>query len=145
VAESHFESKDHWPVWLWLFLLFLTGSLAFAVDVALGNRLAWSTFLLQVLLIMWASMKSPLEISVDEKVLRVGSALIERDFLGEVTSLSAIEMTRLRGRDADPRAWLAIRFWVSTGVKIEICDPADPTPYWLVSAKRAHALADALS
>jgi hypothetical protein len=40
---------------------------------------------------------------------------------------------------------MALRFWVSTGVKIEINDPLDPTPYWLVSAKRAPALAEALS
>jgi hypothetical protein len=35
-------------------------------------------------------------------------------------------------------------FWVTTGVKIEIKDPADPTPYWLVSAEEAAALATAL-
>jgi Protein of unknown function (DUF3093) len=144
VAESSFTSRDGWPIWLWLFLIFLAGSLSLAVEAALGNRLAWMTFLIQLILLLWASLKAPLEIFIDQECLRVGSATIERRFIGEVTHLSSAEMALLRGRDADPRCWMAIRFWVTTGVKIEIIDPADPTPYWLVSAKRAAALATAL-
>jgi len=54
-------------------------------------------------------------------------------------------MALTRGRNIDPRSWMALRFWVSTGVKIVIADPQDPTPYWLVSTKKATALAAALN
>jgi len=49
-------------------------------------------------------------------------------------------MSRMRTRDANPRAYLALRFWVKTGVKIELADPADPTPYWLISTKKGREL-----
>jgi hypothetical protein len=39
---------------------------------------------------------------------------------------------------------MALRFWISRGVKIEIKDPKDATPYWLISSKKAQPLADAL-
>lgn len=143
--ESTYSSRDGWPIWLWLFLLFLAGSLAIAVEAALGNRLAWITLLLQLLLLLWAALKTPLEIAIDELHVKVGSATILREFIGEATPLTSHEMALLRGRDVDTRCWMALRFWVSTGIKIEINDPKDPTPYWLVSAKKATALAAALN
>jgi len=143
--ESTFSSRDSWPIWLWLFLLFLAGSLAIAVEAALGNRLAWITLLIQFLLLLWAALKTPLEIAIDDREVKIGSAKISREFIGQTTPLTSHEMALLRGRDVDTRCWMALRFWVSTGVKIEISDPSDPTPYWLVSVKKATALAAALN
>jgi hypothetical protein len=54
-------------------------------------------------------------------------------------------MRLLRTRDADPAAYLAIKFWASTGVKIEIKDPQDPTPYWLITSKRGEEIAALLN
>jgi len=53
-------------------------------------------------------------------------------------------MSLQRTREADPAAYLAIRFWTAHGVKIEITDERDQTPYWLVTSKRKDALAEAL-
>ena len=145
MKESSIHLRDPWPIWLWCFLLFLAASLSLAVEAALGNRFAWITFLTQLLLLAWASLRTPLDISLDDHQLRVGSATIERRFLKEVVALSANEMALTRGRNIDPRSWMALRFWVSTGVKIVIADPQDPTPYWLVSTKKATALAAALN
>ncbi len=143
--ESKFTSHDRWPIWLWLFLLFLAGSLALAVEAALGNNLALAIMLGQVILIAWASISSTLEISVDDGFLYVGRATIERSFIASVTVLNSEEFSRIRARDANPLCWMAIRFWVPTGVRIEINDPRDPTPYWLVSTKKAAELAAALN
>jgi hypothetical protein len=140
-----FRSRDRWPLWLWLFSLFITGSLAIAVEAAIGNTVAWVVLLIQILGLSWISLSTPLHIDVDSTHLRVGGASIERRFITHVTALSSHEMALIRGRNANPLCWMALRFWVSTGVKIEINDPLDPAPYWLVSAKRAPALAEALS
>jgi hypothetical protein len=115
------------------------------VEAALGNRLAWITLLIQFLLLLWAALKTPLEIAIDDREVKIGSAKISREFIGQTTPLTSHEMALLRGRDVDTRCWMALRFWVSTGVKIEISDPSDPTPYWLVSVKKATALAAALN
>lgn len=49
------------------------------------------------------------------------------------------------GRDANARAYLLLRPYIATGVRITIDDPTDPAPYWLLSSRRATELAAALS
>jgi hypothetical protein len=53
-------------------------------------------------------------------------------------------MRNLRSRDANPMAYLGIRFWSSTGVKVELTDKRDKTPYWLITSNKANQLAQAL-
>ncbi len=45
------------------------------------------------------------------------------------------------GRNLDARAWLCIQASVKKLVKIELNDPNDPTPYWLVTTRRPQELA----
>ena len=58
--------------------------------------------------------------------------------------LTPAQMSLQRTREADPAAYLAIRFWTAHGVKIEITDDRDQTPYWLVTSKSGEKLAQAL-
>lgn len=53
-------------------------------------------------------------------------------------------MLAKRTRDADPAAYLAIRFWTPRGVVINIADTRDATPYWLVTSKKGEKLARAI-
>ena len=144
IESQKLHWRDPWPFWLWLFLLFLAASLSLAVEAALGNFAAIAVSVIQLLLLIWASLSTPLRIEVSDEKIRVGRAVIERRFIAAVRELDSKEMALTRGRDADPRCWMALRFWVGTGVKIEINDPKDPTPYWLVSTKKAAAVATAL-
>ena len=84
-------------------------------------------------------------IEVDEKELRINKAHIELRYLGDVTVLDTDSMRAVRGRDADPTAFLAIRFWNSRGVMVRVKDVRDNTPYWLISSKHGKDLAAALS
>jgi hypothetical protein len=143
--SKEFSEEVPWPIWLWLFLIFLAASLAIAFWAALGTRWAAISGLIQLLGLIYISQRSQLEIRVDESELRVGRAHIERKFLGEVEQLSADQMRQWRGPLADPAAYMALRFWISTGVKVEINDPQDPRPYWLISSKKAQPLVAALS
>jgi hypothetical protein len=77
--------------------------------------------------------------------LRAGRASIDLDSVGAVQVLSRERMAALRGREIDPRAYLCQRSWLDVGVTVEVVDPADPTPYWLVSSRQPEALAAALS
>ena len=38
----------------------------------------------------------------------------------------------MAGPDADARAYLLLRPYLKRAVRVEITDPADPAPYWLV-------------
>jgi hypothetical protein len=140
-----FKERASWPIWLWVFLLFLSGSLSIAIWAALGNTWAEVSMLTQLVGLLFLSQSTPLEIEVTADLLRVGPARIERKYISGVTSLTSEEMRILRGPKINTAAYMQIRFWISTGVKITISDPQDPTPYWLVSSKKAHQLAGALN
>ena len=64
--------------------------------------------------------------------------------LGKTSELSKEEFTKALGPKADPRAQLMIRGYIPGGVKIEVADPEDPTPYLLISSRNPEKLAVAL-
>ena len=133
------------PFWLLAFIYFLFMSLVVAVWAAVGNQPALITWVVSTNLIVLIALKSTLVIEVDENDFRAGPAHIELKYLGQVTALDSKEMGRLRTRDADPGSFLIFRFWRSTGVKVEINDPRDQTPYWLITSKRSKELAEILN
>ncbi len=83
--------------------------------------------------LLWAL--SP-TISTDGQTISAGRAQIERTFVGELEAFYGEDARQQRGPKLDARAWLVIRPWVDPVVKITIADPADPTPYWIVSSRR---------
>lgn len=142
--QSEFTETLRWPLWLWIFLLFLATSLAFAVWAALGLQDTIIISLIQLGLLLLAYSTSGLKIKTTAGWLRVGRAEIEIKFIATVCTLNSMQMRQARGPELDPAAFLALRFWVSTGIKIDLSDPRDPTPYWLISTKAAEKLQIAL-
>jgi hypothetical protein len=133
------------PFWLIAFIYFLFLSLVVAVWAAIGNQPAFLTWVVLTVLIVLIALKTTLVIEVDENEMRAGPAHIELKYLGKATVLDGKEMGRLRTRDADPASFLIFRFWRSTGVKVEINDTRDKTPYWLITSKRNNELAEILN
>ena len=84
-------------------------------------------------------------VTVRDGVLTAGRARISVEHVGAVEALDADPTHRLAGRDADARAYLLLRPYLRRAVRIAIVDPADPTPYWLVSTRRPVRLAAALT
>jgi hypothetical protein len=64
--------------------------------------------------------------------------------LADPTPLDREATRLLAGRDADARAFLLLRPYLKRSVRIEVTDPEDPAPYWLVSTRRPEELAGAL-
>lgn len=84
-------------------------------------------------------------ISVSSGELVAGRARVPVDLISTVTAFEGEEATLQRGRMLDARAWLLIRGWVSPVVRIELSDPSDPTPYWIVSTRSPAALVAAIA
>lgn len=80
---------------------------------------------------------------VDEELL-VDDARLPTRFIAQVVPLDAAGRRALLGADADPLAFVVQRPWISRAAQIVLDDPADPTPYWLVSTRRPERLAAAL-
>jgi hypothetical protein len=89
---------------------------------------------------------SRIRIEVDDaaRELRVDDARLPLDVVAAVTPIGRDERRDLLGRDADPLAFVIQRPWVPGGVRVDLNDPADPTPYWYVSSRRPDELAAAL-
>lgn len=84
------------------------------------------------------------EITVTDGRLRAGKAQVSLDHIGTTNAFSGQEAFQQRGSVLDARAWLLIRAWVRDVVRLEIVDPADPVPYWLLSTRRPNELVAAL-
>lgn len=132
------------PFWLLAFIYFMFLSLVVAVWAALGNLSALVSLIALTVALFIIAIRSKSEVIVNENELLAGGAHIELEYLGDIETLSRDQMRLLRTRDADPAAFLAIKFWIPTGVKIMLNDQRDSTPYWLVSCKKMEELKNTL-
>jgi hypothetical protein len=77
--------------------------------------------------------------------LVAGKARIPLTALGEAMVLEPAEAVAWRSYKADPRAFMLLRSYVPTALKVAVTDPADPTPYVYLSTRSPQRLADALT
>ncbi|MEV8100183.1 DUF3093 domain-containing protein [Kitasatospora sp. NPDC085879] len=83
-------------------------------------------------------------IRVVQGSLVAGQARIPVDALGAAEVLNPAEAVAWRSVKADPRAFMLLRSYVPTALKVEVTDPVDPTPYLYLSTRSPQKLADAL-
>jgi len=127
--------KDSWSISLWFFLTMMNLSFALALWAAFDTRSAIIDFLITWALMLYLAQRTPLHIFIDSEWLFIGKAKIEKKYIASIEVLSKPEIALLRTRDANANAYLDLRFWVPVGIKIEINDARDYTPYWLISTK----------
>jgi hypothetical protein len=144
--DRQYDERLGVPLRWWVQGTMLVASLWLAVVVALPALVAWvisgvAMALLALGLISFGSAR----ISVHDGVLRAGRAHIAVSHLGTVTALDPEETRRTAGREADARAYLLLRPYLKRAVRVQIDDPRDPTPYWLVSTRHPDELARVLA
>jgi hypothetical protein len=83
-------------------------------------------------------------VEVSDDGFRAGRALLPWYAVGAVRALDRAETRAAAGVDADARAFLLLRTYCGASVRVEVDDPADPTPYWLVSTRRPAAVVSAI-
>ena len=115
-------------------ILFPFGPLALLVGLVGGAALAMAA----------VSSYGSARIRVVADSLVAGKARIPVAALGEATVLDPEQTVAWRSHKADPRAFMLLRSYVPTALKVEITDPADPTPYVYLSTRSPQRLAAAL-
>ncbi|CAN5310230.1 DUF3093 domain-containing protein [soil metagenome] len=83
-------------------------------------------------------------VAVTDDAFHAGRARLPLGIVGEVTAFEGEAAREQRGPRLDARAWLMIRGWVSPVLKVELTDPDDPAPYWIVSTRHPDAVAAAI-
>ncbi|MFF3176464.1 DUF3093 domain-containing protein [Streptomyces sp. NPDC057900] len=85
-----------------------------------------------------------IRIRVVGDALVAGDARIPVSALGEAEVLDAEEARAWRSYKADTRAFMLLRSYIPTAVRVKITDPQDPTPYVYLSTREPKALVAAL-
>jgi len=76
--------------------------------------------------------------------LRAGTARLPVSSIGRVDVVTGEAKREALGPRLDPQAFVLHRPWVGPIVRIEVLDPDDPTPYWVISTRRPEQLLAAL-
>jgi hypothetical protein len=134
------------PWWLWPLSLGL-GAL-FSAEIGLGapgakTWLSYAIVLPAIAGALWWLGRIKVAVTGDE--LRVDDARLPVRFIAAAQPLRPEATRALLGVLADPEAFVIQRPWIRGAIKITLDDPADPTPYWVVSTRRPAALVAAIT
>jgi hypothetical protein len=113
----------------------------FAVMLPIDAPLALPVAVLVTLAFVGLIFSTAPTVILTETTFTAKGATIELGNLGNATVIQKSEIFSALGPELDSRAWLAIQASVKGLVKIEVLDPKDPTPYWLVSTRSPAKLA----
>lgn len=128
-------------VWVVAVLLASLMVLVFApIDPVVGLVAAVLAFALEAVLLVTTTPR----IEVRERTLQVGRATIERRHLGRVTGHRGEDARAERGPRLHGLAYVTVRGWIPSVVRIQLTDERDRTPYWLTSTRRPEELVAAL-
>ncbi|HEX5543144.1 MAG TPA: DUF3093 domain-containing protein [Micromonospora sp.] len=133
------------PWWLWLAAISLAALLAAEIWMGTDGLRAWLPF--AVLLpptavgLWWLGR---IRVAVHDGELLVDDARLPVRFVADAIPLDAEGRREVLGVGADPLAFVVQRPWVACAVQVVLDDPADPTPYWVVSSRHPIRLAEAI-
>ncbi|WP_309227166.1 DUF3093 domain-containing protein [Micromonospora thermarum] len=133
------------PWWLWVGGLAVAGLFAAEIWMGAPGVRAWLPFV--VLLpaaVAGMAWLGRIRVAVREGELRVDDARLPARFVADVVPLDAAGRREVLGVGADPLAFVVQRPWIAGAVQVVLDDPADPTPFWVVSTRRPVELAEVL-
>ena len=127
----------------WIVALLFITMLAIAYGAALGGAVGWlgglATSVLAAVLIWFGS---PM-LRVDQDGFTAGRARLPASALGAAEVIPGEDVRARRDRDA--RVFVLVRpMCAKTAVAVQVCDPADPHPEWIVTSRHPQQLVDSL-
>lgn len=141
-APAYSERLRPPPTW-WLAGGAFVATVAMVLTVASGLAVVTGAAAAAVLVVGALALAGRTTVGVRGGEVVAGRAHIPLRLCAAVEPLDAAATRRLRGADADARAFLLLRPWLPCTVRVVLDDPADPTPYWLISTRDPQAFAAA--
>jgi hypothetical protein len=133
------------PWWAWPPALAGGGLLAAEIWLGAGGPRAWVPFAvvlpLTVAALLWLGR---IRVAVTADEFRVDEARLPLSVISQVVALDADGKREVLGVGAHPLAFVIQRPWLRGAVQVVLDDPADPTPFWVVSTRNPVELASAL-
>ncbi|MDY6052062.1 MAG: DUF3093 domain-containing protein [Rothia sp. (in: high G+C Gram-positive bacteria)] len=84
-------------------------------------------------------------LEITDSTVRFGRARIERDYVGRAYAFRGENARLATGPALDGRAYMCFRGWITSVIRVDITDPADPTPYWIASSRHPEKIAAILN
>jgi len=142
---SPYEERWTAPPRVWVAALVVAGVAAATLHAgADGARAVVPYAVLLPLAVLAVLRVSRGRVRVADGVLQVPGGRIALDHLGGVRELDREATRRVRGPLAQPRAFVSTRGWLGQAVQVQVEDPDDDTPYWVIGTRDPVALAAAL-
>ncbi|MEU3456012.1 DUF3093 domain-containing protein [Micromonospora sp. NPDC006766] len=133
------------PWWAWPIGLACAGLLAAELWMGAPGLRSWLPFAVlipaAVAVLAWLSR---LRVEVRDRELWVDDAHLPARHVADVVPLDTAGRREVLGVGADPLAFVVQRPWIGGAVQVVLDDPADPTPFWVVSTRRPVELAAAI-
>ncbi|WP_433296632.1 DUF3093 domain-containing protein [Actinoplanes sp. CA-030573] len=131
--------------WAWPAALAVVLIVGFEVLLGFDRMPAWIPFAVLVPLtvagLIWFGR---IRVTVTADELLVDDARLPLAVISDVVALDAAGKREALGVGAHPLAFVIQRPWIGPAVQVLLDDPADPTPFWVVSTRRPVELATAL-
>lgn len=132
---------------MWWYLPFVGIAVLLGAEVHMGypgvrSWLGYAiTVPLFVIALLWLGRT---RVRVTGSELQVGPAALPLRYVGRVDTVAKADKQQALGPELDPAAFMMHRGWIGPLVRVELTDPDDPTPYWVVSVRDPERLVAAL-
>lgn len=144
-SDVRYRETLHVPLRWWALATMFLASVLLAFLVALPMAVAYLlTGTLVLVTVVTFLGYGRARVTVADGVFTAGRAQVPVGLLTDPVALDEDATRAAVGREADARAYLLLRPYVRRSVRIQVVDPADPTPYWLVSTRHPRRLVAAL-
>jgi len=131
--------------WMWPVALIVVAILAVEVQIGFNDLPGWVPFAVLIPLTAAGMLRTGrIRVAVAGDEFQVDDARLPVAVIKDVVALDAAGKREALGVGAHPLAFVIQRPWIGPAVQVLLDDPADPTPYWVVSTRRPVELATAL-
>jgi hypothetical protein len=140
-GAHRFDERLSVPWWWYVPTIGLGVLLGAEVHMGYPGLRSWIGYVVFVPLLVGAvTWLGRTRVTVTDTELRVGDAVLPLRQVGRVDVVAREDKQAALGPELDPSAHLVHRPWIGPVVRVEVTDPADPTPYWAFSVRHAERL-----
>jgi hypothetical protein len=133
------------PWWSWPAVLIAGAVIAVELSLGLPDLPIWLPFAVvlpvTVAALLWLGR---LRVAVTGTEFCVDDARLPVAVIADVVALDAAGKREVLGVGAHPLAFVVQRPWIGGAVQVLLDDPADPTPFWVVSTRHPVELAESV-
>ena len=144
-SRPAYSERLHVPWLAWPGWLLVAGLLAAEIWMGSTGMRAWVPFAVLLPLtvfLLWRADR--IKVAVTDKEFLVDDARLPLSVIADVVALDAAGKREALGVGSHPLAFVIQRPWIGSAVQVVLDDPADPTPFWVVSTRHPVELATAL-